>query len=153
MLWPFGAGSSCEFNPYYFLIQWLNRKQLFPPIFDEKCAQKNTKRQVIQDFDFIRFVLLVGGLLIFLMGISWGGSYYPWKSAHVIATIIIGFFFSVAFVLYGALVPPKEPLVPMYLFKNITWVATMVAIVLGPILTMPLRSSGRQWYSHFIRTT
>lgn len=65
------------------------------------------------------------------MGISWGGSYYPWKSAHVIATIIIGFFSLVAFVLYEALVPLKEPLVPMYLFRNIPWVATMLVVALG----------------------
>jgi len=86
---------------------------------------------VLEDFDLIGLVLLVGGLLIFLMGISWGGSYYAWKSPHVIATIVIGFFALVAFVLYEALVPLKEPLVPMHLFKNIPWVATMMVVALG----------------------
>lgn len=103
----------------------------FPPTFDEKYAHKKTKRQVLEDFDFIGLILLVGGLLIFLMGISWGGSYYPWKSAHVIATIVVGFFALVAFVIYEALMPLKEPLVPMDLFKNIPWVATMMVVALG----------------------
>jgi ATP/ADP translocase len=103
----------------------------FPPSFDEKYAHKKTKRQVFADFDFIGLILLVGGLLIFLMGISWGGSYYAWKSAHVIATIVIGFFALVAFVFYEALMPLKEPLVPMHVFKNIPWVATMMVVALG----------------------
>lgn len=64
-------------------IQVLIVHSYFPPTFDQKYAHRKTKRQVLQDFDFIGLVLLVGGLLIFLMGISWGGSLYPWKSAHV----------------------------------------------------------------------
>ena len=75
-------------------------------------------------------ILLVGGLLTFLMGISWGGSYYAWKSAQVIATVVTGFLALVAFVLYEALMPLKEPLVPMYLFKNIPWVSAMMVVAL-----------------------
>jgi phosphoglycerol transferase MdoB-like AlkP superfamily enzyme len=99
----------------------LNEDSYFPPTFDEKYAHKKTKQQVIKDFDFIGFILLVGGLLIFSMGVSWGGQLYPWKSAHVIATIVVGFLTLVVFTLYEALMPLKEPLVPMYLFKNLQW--------------------------------
>jgi MFS family permease len=38
---------------------------------------------------------------IFLIGLAWGGSVYPWKSAHVIATIVVGAVALVLFVLYG----------------------------------------------------
>jgi hypothetical protein len=65
------------------------------------------------------------------MGISWGGALYPWKSAHVIATIIVGFLSLVAFVLYEIFAPLKEPLVPMHLFRNIRWVADIFMIALG----------------------
>ena len=108
------------------MVSLLNFNSYFPPTFDEKYARRKTKTQVVKEFDFIGLILLVGGLLIFLMGISWGGSYYPWKSAHVIATIVVGFFALVAFVIYESLVPLQEPLIPMYLFKNIPWVATMM---------------------------
>jgi hypothetical protein len=37
------------------------------------------------------------------------------------ATIVIGFFALVAFILYERLVPLMEPLASMYLFKNIPW--------------------------------
>jgi hypothetical protein len=103
----------------------------FPPTFDDKYKHKKTKRQALIDFDFIGLILLVGGLLIFLTGISWGGSLYPWKSAHVIVTIVVGFLALVAFVLYEAFMSLNEPLVPMHLFKNIPWVATMMVVSLG----------------------
>jgi hypothetical protein len=86
---------------------------------------------VIQDFDFIGLILFSGGLLIFLMGVSWGGSYYPWKSGHVIGTIIVGFFALVAFILYEAYTPLKEPLMPMNLFRSIPWVADILLVAFG----------------------
>ena len=51
--------------------------------------------------DFGGIILFTAGLLLFLMGLSWGGSLYEWKSAHVISTLVVGFTTSVAFVLYG----------------------------------------------------
>ena len=113
------------------LFQALMIDSYHPPTFDDKYRHRKTKMQVIKDFDFIGFVLFVGGLLIFLIGISWGGSLYPWKSAHVIATIVIGFLTLVVFVLYECFVPLKEPLVPMHLFRNIPWVADIVLVALG----------------------
>jgi uncharacterized integral membrane protein len=88
-----------------------------PPNFHMKHGRAS-KMEYIKNFDYVGTVLATSGLLLFLMGLSWGGSLYPWKSAHVIATIIIGFVLMVAFVLYEALVPMKEPLLPMHLFKN-----------------------------------
>ena len=46
-------------------------------------------------------VLFVGGLILFLIGISWGGTQYPWKSGHVIGMILGGAATLVIFVLYG----------------------------------------------------
>lgn len=51
--------------------------------------------------DYIGVFLFTGGLIIFLMGLSWGGTLYPWKSAHVIATVVVGFTTLVIFVAYG----------------------------------------------------
>jgi len=65
------------------------------------------------------------------MGISWGGSYYPWKSAHVITTIVVGFLSLVAFVLYEIFAGLKEPLVPMNLFRSLPWVADIILVALG----------------------
>lgn len=59
-----------------------------------------------------------------------GGSYDAWNSAHVIATIVIGFTALVAFILYETYVPLKESLIPIYLFKNIPWVSAMMGVAL-----------------------
>lgn len=37
---------------------------------------------------FVGLILPVGGRLVFLMGISWDGSYYPWKSAHAMLQLL-----------------------------------------------------------------
>lgn len=51
--------------------------------------------------DFVGIVLFVAGLLLFLMGLSWGGQLYPWRSAHVIATIVVGLVLLIVFGFYG----------------------------------------------------
>ena len=48
--------------------------------------------------------LFLGGLVVLLIGISWGGVIYPWKSGHVIGMIVGGFGILVVFVLYGKIV-------------------------------------------------
>jgi hypothetical protein len=32
---------------------------------------------------------------------AWGGSAYPWHSAHVISTLVVGFVALIAFAIYG----------------------------------------------------
>ena len=70
--------------------------------------------QELRDLDFGGMFLFIAGLLLFLMGLSWGGSLYPWKSAHVIATIVIGFVLCVIFVLYGMFVCSKLNFEPFH---------------------------------------
>lgn len=65
------------------------------------------------------------------MGLNWGGASWPWDSAHVIATIVIGFFALVAFVLWESFMKLKEPLVPMRLFLHRSWVASTILSGLG----------------------
>jgi hypothetical protein len=96
-----------------------------PPTFGDKWTNRKTKTQVVRDFDYIGLILGTGGIVIFCIGVSWGGSYYPWKSAHVIASIIVGFFALVAFAIYEIFADLKEPLMPMRLFKNIHWVGSI----------------------------
>lgn len=63
-----------------------------------------------------------------MMGLNWGGGVYPWQSAHVIATVVVGFFALVIFVLWESFMKLKEPLMPINLFTNRGWnVATIVS--------------------------
>lgn len=65
------------------------------------------------------------------MGLNWGGVVYPWASARVIATIVIGALALIAFVLWECLMKLKEPLVPMWVFQNRGWLAATIISGLG----------------------
>ncbi|KAJ5179413.1 hypothetical protein N7492_002623 [Penicillium capsulatum] len=81
----------------------------------------------LKAIDFFGALLALGGTSVLLLGLNWGGGEYEWNSAHVIATLVVGFVISVAFVAWqwkGA----RIPLVPMHIFKG--------RIVNGSCLTM-----------------
>ncbi|KAI8291946.1 hypothetical protein K4K60_012205 [Colletotrichum sp. SAR11_57] len=79
--------------------------------------------------DFVGSGLALAGTSVLMLGLTWGGGEYPWNSAHVIATIVVGFVVCVAFVMWqwkGA----KFPLVPLHIFKS--------KIVNGACITMAI---------------
>ncbi|KAB5525517.1 fungal trichothecene efflux pump [Coniochaeta sp. 2T2.1] len=101
-----------------------------PPSFSMKHGSTK-KITFIKHFDYIGTLMGTLGLLLFLMGISWGGTTHPWKSAPTLCTIIIGFLLLVAFVLYEKYGNLKEPLLPLHLFKNRGWVVSVILWSLG----------------------
>jgi MFS family permease len=104
-----------------------------PPTFLMKQGNKR-RMAVIKNFDYIGALLFVAGLLLFLMGLSWGGSAYPWKSAHVISTIVIGFLCLVALFIYEIYAPARllqEPLIPRHLLKNRDFMFTIILLGFG----------------------
>ncbi|PLN75818.1 putative MFS drug efflux pump [Aspergillus taichungensis] len=69
------------------------------------------KWETIKRIDFIGGFLSIVGLILFMAGMQWGGYQYDWTSAHVLAPLILGFAFLVAFgfwEVYGA----KYPIFP-----------------------------------------
>lgn len=89
------------------------------------------KKEFIENFDYAGVFLVTLGLLLFLMGISWGGTLYPWKSAAVISTIVIGFAVIVAFVLWEMYGNLKEPMMPIHVFRHRGWNITILMWSLG----------------------
>lgn len=85
----------------------------------------------VKTFDLLGLVLFIGGLLIFLMGLSWGGSLHPWSDPAVIATIVVGGATLVAFGFWEAMGNPKEPLMPVRLFKNFQWVSIVMVLAIS----------------------
>ncbi|KAF7595654.1 hypothetical protein BBP40_005402 [Aspergillus hancockii] len=81
----------------------------------------------LKAIDFFGAFLALGSTAVLLLGLTWGGGEHPWKSAHVIATIVVGFAVAIGFVVWqwkGA----TYPLVPMHIFRS--------RIVNGACLTM-----------------
>ncbi|OCK77436.1 MFS general substrate transporter [Lepidopterella palustris CBS 459.81] len=101
-----------------------------PPTFHMKHRNESLLKY-IKNFDYIGTTMYTGGLLILLMGLNWGGVSWPWSSARVIATIVVGFVTLVIFVLWETYMNLTEPLVPMVVFRNIPWNAATVLSGLG----------------------
>ncbi|KAJ5697826.1 hypothetical protein N7488_011510 [Penicillium malachiteum] len=84
----------------------------------DRSMWEQCKRQ-----DDVGFILFTGGLLLFIMGVSWGGTVHPWNSAYVIATIVVGFCSLVAFVFYDAY---GDSLLPTHLFRRPGYLAMII---------------------------
>lgn len=101
-----------------------------PPNFHMKHANAR-KIQFIKDFDYIGTILFILGMLLFLMGLAWGGTLHPWTSGHVIGTIVTGLAVLVGFICYETFMPLKEPVVPVHFFKRRRWNVTIILWGLG----------------------
>jgi MFS family permease len=74
-------------------------------------SQGMSRKEILAQIDYIGGFLSVSGMLLFMMGMQWGGYQYPWSSAHVLAPLILGVVLMIAFVfweIYGA----KHPMFP-----------------------------------------
>ncbi|KIW76455.1 hypothetical protein Z517_11201 [Fonsecaea pedrosoi CBS 271.37] len=124
----------------YYLTIILNALSLFlwvlfyyPPDFSH-LHRVRSRWQEVKGIDYIGIILFTGGNLLFLMGLSWGGGQYPWKSGHVIGCIVTGVVSLVAFVLYEIYSGVHRPLVPMDIFKNFQYDAIVVLTTVGGMI-------------------
>lgn len=58
------------------------------------------KSRKLKAVDFVGILLSLAGMTVFIIGLTWGGHDYPWNSAHVISTLVIGFVVSTTFILW-----------------------------------------------------
>ncbi|CAK7219829.1 hypothetical protein SBRCBS47491_003983 [Sporothrix bragantina] len=107
----------------------------FPPSFQKK--HRNDEEDIrrvgywLRHFDYIGTFLFAAGFVLFLLGLSWGGSVYPWKSAAVICAIVIGAGLLIIFGFWETYAPLREPLVPMHIVRDLKWVCNSAVLGLG----------------------
>ncbi|OAQ97995.1 hypothetical protein LLEC1_04758 [Akanthomyces lecanii] len=75
--------------------------------------------------DWVGNILIVGGTIMLLMGLEFGGSQYPWNSATVISLIVFGVVAIAIFLAYESRIA-KFPVIPVRLFDTRTSIATYV---------------------------
>ncbi|KAF2451629.1 MFS multidrug transporter-like protein [Karstenula rhodostoma CBS 690.94] len=73
-------------------------------------SQGLSRKQVLSEIDYLGGFLSVSGMLLFMMGMQWGGYQYPWSSPHVLAPLILGAILIVAFVVWQGYA--KHPMFP-----------------------------------------
>lgn len=71
-----------------------------PPTFSQLHVGK-TRIQQTKELDWIGMSLFTTGCVLFLVGLSWGGTTYPWKSAEVLCTLVTGIMTLAGFFVYG----------------------------------------------------
>ena len=84
--------------------------------------------------DIVGVILFTAGLLVLLLGISWGGSIYPWKSARVIGFIVGGAALLVILVVWEIWGAGEYPLIPMRLFRNRHYVGVIITASVGSMV-------------------
>ncbi|KAG0042882.1 hypothetical protein BGZ83_012067 [Gryganskiella cystojenkinii] len=77
---------------------------------------KGSMADKIKRIDFLGALLLLAAVITILLPLSWGGQKYEWDSGIVIGMLCGGFALAVVFVLAEWKIP-KEPIVPIHLYK------------------------------------
>lgn len=131
-----GVGCICWFLFYH------------PPTF-VMLQHGHSAKELVLGFDYVGFVLFSGGITLLILGLSWGGTLYgtysrsyalyslrsgpsnlaiDWDSAHIICTLTIGGVLLILFWLYELLAKPKEPYIPMKLFRRRGYNAAVLSV-------------------------
>lgn len=75
--------------------------------------------------DYIGILVLVGGTVCILLGVSWGGNAFAWSDSHVAGCLVGGFVLLGLFILIERRV--KDPVIDPSLFRNHTVLAIAAA--------------------------
>ena len=89
----------------------------------------------IKAVDWAGSLALIGGLLMFLLGLTFGGTVYPWSSPTVICLIVFGVFTLLVFVAIERYFA-RYPLVPVHLYASVSNSAILIVNLFhGIVLT------------------
>ncbi|CAK7202258.1 hypothetical protein SEUCBS139899_004980 [Sporothrix eucalyptigena] len=105
-----------------------------PPTYNQLHVAGKSKWQAVKEIDYVGIFLFVAGCVLFLIGLSWGGSIYPWASVQTLCTLLIGFATIVAFVIWESYFCKVQPLMPPRLFKNRGFVGIVIVASIGAMI-------------------
>ncbi|KAI9729356.1 MAG: hypothetical protein M1834_006879 [Cirrosporium novae-zelandiae] len=105
----------------------------FPPNFNQ-LTPNTSKRAELKKLDYVGLVLYSGGLTLVLLGLSWGGSAYPWASSSVLVPLVVGFIALVALIFYETCVTLPQPLIPMKLFRITNYNSITISACVGAMI-------------------
>lgn len=98
----------------------------FPPSHPRPDGK--TKWQELKELDYVGAFLFIAGLVVFLYGLSSGGTSYPWDAAGTLVPLILGLFVFLSAFIYDFLVP-RDPLFPWYLFRMFREFSSLMVLV------------------------
>ncbi len=87
----------------------------------------------IRRIDFAGALTAAGATICLLLGLTWGGTTYPWSDVHTVGILVAAGVLFVSFVVVEIFA--KEPILPLKLFRNQVFAAgSMVALLVGAAL-------------------
>ncbi|KAK9379740.1 trichothecene efflux pump [Kockiozyma suomiensis] len=119
---------------YWFAFS-LNASATVLVFFFYKTSQKGirdeglTTWQSVKQLDILGFFLFLAGLVLFLLGISFGGNQFPWKSAGTLAPTIIGLVLLIALGVWESYTTCPFPLFPKAVLKKVRGFTVVIAVV------------------------
>ncbi|GAB7356262.1 hypothetical protein MBLNU459_g7073t1 [Dothideomycetes sp. NU459] len=94
-----------------------------------------TQWDQLKETDFIGNFAFVAGVVLFLVGLSFGGTTFPWKSAGTLVPIILGCVTLTFLGIYESKANLKYPCFPPHLFANVRgFTVVLVGVFLYGIL-------------------
>ncbi|KAI5865780.1 trichothecene efflux pump [Durotheca rogersii] len=112
-----------------------------PPTFD-LLHERKTKRELLRKLDYAGIFMWTASLTLLLMGVSWGGTIYPWNSAATISSIVIGGALLVALFTYEAFAKLEYPAIPVQFFANRGFISLVAC---ATVATMSYYSAVLLW--------
>lgn len=103
------------------------------PIFLCLQLQEKSFKQKLKEIDYIGMIIFTSAGTSLLLGISFGGVMYPWKSYNVILPLILGFVGIIAFGFYEAYYA-KYPMIRLAIFLHPVAIFGYVQIILHAIV-------------------
>ncbi|KAH8885922.1 MFS general substrate transporter [Thozetella sp. PMI_491] len=74
-----------------------------PPKTKQEIEFQGQLMAKLARLDWIGYILLASGLVLFSVGLSWANNPYPWSDARVIATLVVGLVLAFALLAYESL--------------------------------------------------
>ena len=104
----------------YATISLVGTSVLYFPPSSPQHDQKRTKWEMFKELDFIGLLLYTSGLTVMLIGFAWAGNQsHPWKSASVLAPVVIGAVtLSCSFVYDWLICDQEKAFFPSQLFRQ-----------------------------------
>ncbi|KAI1612335.1 fungal trichothecene efflux pump [Exophiala viscosa] len=125
-----------------------------PPNFKQLHGQRSFRRELMR-VDYVGIFLLVSGLSMFLLGVSWGGQPTPWKSAKIISLIVVGGCLLLLLCFWDVYSKTPNPIIPVRAWKDLRGFAPLAciseaagAMYVAPVIIWPAQVV-RVYGSHF----
>lgn len=85
-----------------------------------------TRLQQLMSTDWVGIFLWMAGLVLFLLGISFGSTRYPWRSGGTLAPVIVGIALLIVLGFWESYAKLKYPLFPPSLLKNLRGITFVI---------------------------